>query len=134
MTTTLPAATFPALPASAAWAGTSAVSSPGWMAPSSVVSNRTRPAVMHTVPTGMVRAASAVSPAVKRMTPVAGAASFRVMPRSWAWRSKNSPSAVWGSTCRPAQSAWTYRLYTWAATAYSRAARSQPSAGRIPVR
>ena len=29
MTTTLPAATFPALPASAAWAGTSAVSSPG---------------------------------------------------------------------------------------------------------
>ena len=103
----VPAATFPEAPGTRARTGTSAVSSPAGMVPSSVVSKRISPAVMHTVPLGMLRASPAVLPAVKRTTPPATAASFRSSPRSRAWRSRYSPSADWGKACRTTQSAWT---------------------------
>ena len=58
----VPAAALPAAPASTARARTRVVSSPAGSVPSSTVSNRTRPAVMHTVPAGMGRSvADAVS-------------------------------------------------------------------------
>ena len=100
-----PADTFPALPASSARTGASAVSSPASSTASPVVSKRTSPAVMHTVPRGMVLGAVAASPAVKRTTPSAAEAGRRSRLRSWAWRSRNSPSAVWGKACRTTHSA-----------------------------
>ena len=89
---------------------------------------------MHTVPLGMVLEASEASPAVKRTVPRAATGFLRSSPRSWAWASRYSPSAVWGKACRTTQSAWIYSAHTWAARAYSRADRSHPSRGSSPVR
>ena len=100
-----PADTLPASPASSARTGTSAVSAPASKTPARSVSNRTSPAVIHTVPLGISRGASAFSPAVNRTVPCAAVARFRSSPRSWAWASRYSPSAVWGKAWRRAQSA-----------------------------
>ena len=80
MDTTAPAGIFPPAPGSTALAGTSAVSEPAVMVPARVVSTRTSPAVMQTVPAGMVLSSPAVSPAVTRTVPPAERAS------SYCWR------------------------------------------------
>ena len=96
MVTMVPAATLPAAPGTTACTGTSTVSSPGRMVPSSKVSKRTSPVVMHTVPWGIVLLSWAVSPAVNRTTPWALRACLRSSPRKKAWQSRASPWAVWG--------------------------------------
>ena len=97
----------PAAPGVGAFTGASAVSPPAGMLAAWVVSKRTSPAVMHTVPAGISRDDWDTSPAVKRTVPSAGTASFRSSPRSWACRSRYSPWAVWGKHCRFTQSHWT---------------------------
>ena len=92
----VPAAALPAVPGSTARAGTSTTVSPASRTPSCVVSKRTRPAVMHTVPAGMVRSAFPACSVEKRRIPSARAASFRLTPRRAACRSRYSPAAVWG--------------------------------------
>ena len=84
MDTMVWADTLPASPGSSARAGTSAVSAPAGSTASRVVSKRTSPAVMHTVPLGMDRSSWAASPAVNRTVPWAGRASLRSRLRSWA--------------------------------------------------
>ena len=79
-----PADTFPAAPGSRARTGASAVSAPASRTAGRVVSNRTSPAVMHTVPWGISLGTEAASPAVKRTVPSAAAAGLRASPRSWA--------------------------------------------------
>ena len=85
MESTVPAAAFPALPASRARAGTSTWSCPAGRTAARVVSNRTKPAVIHTVPKGISLGVSAAWSAKKRRVP-----------------------AVWGNACRATQSAWRY--------------------------
>ena len=53
-----------------------------------VVSNRTKPAVIHTVPKGISLGVSAAWSAKKRRVPAAWEACFRSSPLSWAWRSR----------------------------------------------
>ena len=105
ITVTVPAGAFPAAPGSTACTGTSAEVCPAGMLPSWVVTKRASPAVMHTVPSGMVWAVP-LSP-VKRTVPAAFRAPFRSIPRMAAWSSRYSPAAVWGKACRLTQSACT---------------------------
>ena len=103
----LPAGTFPAVPASTAWANTSTDVAPAGSTAASAVSNRTSPAVVHTVPAGMIRSAPAAVSTEKRIMPSAGKAPRRSSARRAAWRSSHSPWAVWGKHCRASQSVWT---------------------------
>ena len=103
----VPAATLPAEPASRARARISTEVSPASRVPASTVSNRVSPAVMHTVPAAISRSAGPAVSTVNRSTPSATVGSRRSTPRSWAWRSRYSPWAVWGKHCRFTQSHWT---------------------------
>ena len=74
--------TFPAVPVLSASAATSAYSAPAGIVPSSAVTKRISPAVVHTVPAGIVSAFSRALSVRKRSTPRAFLPSRRVMPRS----------------------------------------------------
>lgn len=82
MARTVPAAAFPAAPGSTALARTWAEVCPAFKTPASVVSKRTWAAVMHTVPSGMLRSASGGWSVSKESTPTAAVAARRSSPRS----------------------------------------------------
>ena len=106
MMVTDPAATLPCFPGSRAMAGASAYSAPEGSTTSSVVENRTPSPVMHTVPAPMVRSPPTALDTPKRRTPSAQVATLRRIPRSWAWRSRYSPAAVWGKLWSSSHWAW----------------------------
>ena len=88
MMVTVSGATFPSLPGSRAMAGASTYSSPARRTTSSVVAKRTPVPVMQTVPAPMGRSLPMAAWMPKRSVPVAQVAMARLMPLSWAWRSR----------------------------------------------
>ena len=114
---TAPAGTLPALPGVSARAGTSTQDAPASRTDACAVSNRISPGVMQTVPAGIGRSVSAALATENRMLPSAAVACFRLSPRSWAWRSRYSPWAVWGKHWSSTHQAWISKAWSWAAAA-----------------
>ncbi len=81
---------------------------PAFKTPASVVSKRTWAAVMHTVPSGMLRSASGGWSVSKESTPTAAVAARRSRP-AVEHACPGSPLGRLGKHCRPTQSACTYR-------------------------
>ena len=86
--TMVPGDALPFSPLSTARAGMSTDSPPAFSVPASVVSKRTSSAVIHTVPTGIVRSDAGARSTEKRSVPWALVPAMRLSPRMAACRSR----------------------------------------------